>query len=284
MIQIRYKNENEPRMHVHRSEDVVYLTWPRLEELPFIRHAFSTRLGGVSKDYLASMNLSFTRGDAHDNVIENYRRFSNAVGFETWQIVCSDQTHTTNIRIVDEKDMGKGIVKSRDYQDVDGFMTNVPGPVLTTFFADCVPIYLIDPEHQAIALVHSGWRGTVGNIGGKAVKMMGEVYGTKPEEVLAAIGPSICGACYEISKDVADQFQEAYAAEDYHTMMRDDKNGKYHLDLWAACRCNLENSRVRPDHILNPNLCTCCNPDLLFSHRASKGRRGNLAAFLQIIP
>ena len=112
-------------------------------------------------------------------------------------MVFSHQTHTANIRKVTKDDWGKGYIKERDYSDVDGLITNEPEVVLTTFFADCVPIFLVDPVKNAIGLVHSGWRGTVGKISQAAILRMQEEYGSRPEDILAAVGPSICQDCYD---------------------------------------------------------------------------------------
>lgn len=133
-------------------------------------HAFSTRLGGVSEGIYSSMNLSFTRGDKEEAVKENYKRMADAAGFDMNDIVTSDQTHTANVRLVTEKDRGNGITRPRPYTDVDGMITNVPGLVLATFYADCVPLYFIDPVHRAIGLSPSGWRGTVAKIGAVTVR------------------------------------------------------------------------------------------------------------------
>lgn len=282
MIKIKWYDENEKKLTVNRKQDVIFLSWPCLDGMKFVRHGFSTRLGGVSEGFFSGMNLSFTRGDKEDAVRENYDRIAEAIGFETKNIVCSDQTHTTNIRVVTKEDCGKGVCREKEYTDIDGLVTNVPGVVLATFFADCVPVYLVDPVAKAIGLVHSGWRGTVDNIIAEAVKTMKKEYGTDPANLVAAIGPSICSHCYEISVDVAVRFKEAYPENEYEDMMEDHHNGKYHLDLWKACRYNLIGAGVPPEQIEGPNLCTCCNPEFLFSHRATGGKRGNLAAFLEI--
>ena len=122
-------------MNVNQKSGVTWLTYPAFEKIPGIVHGFSTRLGGVSQGIYESMNLSFTRGDNEDAVRENYRRLSDAMGFSMEDIVTSDQTHTTNVRVVTEEDRGNGLTKSRPYTDVDGMITNVPGVVLCTFYA-----------------------------------------------------------------------------------------------------------------------------------------------------
>ncbi len=282
-MKIKWKTEYHPQITVKEKEGVTYLTYPALEETGIVRHGFSTRLGGVSKGHLASMNLSFSRGDADQSVYENYRRLAKALDILPESIVCSDQTHTTNILTVGKEHCGMGIFCKRSYQDIDGLITDEPGVTLATFYADCVPLYLVDPVHKAIGLAHSGWRGTVGKIGTKLAAAMGDAYGTCPADLVAAIGPSICQDCYEVSEDVAEAFRDVYGTDAIAAILTDGKKpGKYQLNLWEACRRNFMEAGIRSEKISMPSLCTCCNPDFLFSHRASKGMRGNLGAFLAL--
>lgn len=255
-----------------------YLTYPGLEATGIVRHLFSTRLGGVSEGCCSSMNLSFSRGDDPEKVLENYKRIASALQCNVEDIVTSDQTHTTNIRLVTAKDRGKGVTKARDYTDIDGLITNRQGVVLATFYADCVPLYFVDPVHKAIGLAHSGWKGTAHKMGECMVKAMGEAFGTCPKDIIAAIGPSICVDCYEVSEEVAIYFRE------YEGVLMEGKApGKYQLNLWEANRQILMNAGVSAENIEVTDLCTCCNPEYLFSHRASQGKRGNLGAFLGLI-
>lgn len=261
---------------------VLYFSFPRLSKLTFCVHGFSSRIGGVSEGEFAQMNLSFTRGDKEECVRENYRRISSAVGFDHKKIVCSDQTHTNHVRVVTSQDCGKGYLCPKDYKDIDGLITNEPNVVLATFYADCVPLYFVDPVSKVIGLSHSGWRGTVADIASETVRLMTEIYGSKPENILAAIGPSICQDCYEVSEDVIEQFRVKYDRSLWGQLFYRKENGKYQLNLWEACRQNMLGAGILPEHIEVTDLCTCCNPEILFSHRASQGRRGNLAAFLSI--
>lgn len=244
-------------------------------------HGFSTRLGGVSSEHLRSLNLSFGRGDEKENVILNHRRFAAAAGYDESKLVFSDQLHNTNIHIVTSEDAGKGFVRESDIKNIDALMTNEKKIPLMTFYADCVPIFFFDPVNRAVSLAHSGWRGTVGCISKKVIEKMGEVYGSKPEDIVCAIGPSICQSCYEVSGDVIEQFKESFGdiAEDFYY---DGENGKYQLSLHKACRYTLISAGISEEHIAMPDLCTCCNPEVLFSHRASKGMRGNLAAVIML--
>lgn len=281
-MDIKWKEDKQPKMQVCQTEEVVYLSYPSLEKTGMVRHGFSTRLGGVSEGIYASMNLSFSRGDKEAAVQENYRRVARAIGFDWQSVVTSDQTHTANVRVVTNQDKGCGLTKPRPYQDVDGMITNEPGITLATFYADCVPLYLLDPVKKAIGLSHSGWKGTVGKIGKATVQAMEREYGTTPKDLIVAIGPSICQDCYEVSEDVIEKFQKAFPREQWDGLFYQKENGKYQLDLWEANRQIFLEAGVKPENISMPNLCTCCNPQLLFSHRASKGKRGNLAAFLAL--
>ena len=269
-------------MRIKENKGVTWLSYQAFEQFPDIVHAFSTRLGGVSQEIYSSMNLSFTRGDEDAAVHENYRRLAEAVGFSAEDIVTSDQTHTANVRVITEEDRGNGITKPRPYTDVDGMVTNVPGLVLATFYADCVPLYFVDPVHRAIGLSHSGWRGTAAKIGKITVEKMNEEYGTDPKDIYSAIGPSICQKCYEVSEDVILEFQKSFEKKYWDSLFYIKENGKYQLNLWEANRLIMLEAGIKEEHISMPGICTCCNPEFLFSHRASHGKRGNLGAFLGI--
>lgn len=276
-----HRHKNNTQMRENRAGELVYLTFPILEEIDWISHLFSTRMGGVSEGIYRSMNLSYTRGDEKESVDENYRRIAAALGCSVEDMVCSDQTHTTNLRIVGKTDGGKGITRKKDYENVDGLLTNEPGVYLATFFADCVPLYFVDTKRKAIALAHSGWRGTVARMGQCVVEKMREAYGTDPADLVAAVGPSICQECYEVSEDVADAFLTVFAKPGQEREILLSKGGgKYQLDLWRANEIVLTEAGVPTENIQVTDLCTCHNDRYLFSHRASRGQRGNLGAFL----
>ncbi len=276
-----YRHQNERQMEQNRAGEVEYLTFPLLTQTGMVRHLFSTRLGGVSEGIYESMNLSYTRGDNKESVDENFRRIAEVLGCRVDDIVCSDQTHTTNLKVVGRQDGGKGITRPRDYHDIDGLLTNEPGVVLATFYADCVPLYFVDTKRHAIALAHSGWRGTVARIGQCVVENMRQVYGTAPEDITAAIGPSICQTCYEVSEDVAQAFcKEFRKPGQEQEILLSKGSGKYQLDLWRANEIVLTEAGILQERIQVTDICTCHNSEYLFSHRASHGKRGNLGAFL----
>lgn len=281
-IKRKYQGKQSVRLEIHQLKNgaqVPLIHFPLLDQTGEVRHCFSTRYGGVSEGIFSSLNLSFSRGDVKEDVEENYRRVAEILETDCNHLVCSDQTHTTNVRLVTEKDAGKGVVRLRDYTDVDGLITNVPGLTLVTFYADCVPLYFVDPVHHAIGLSHSGWRGTVARMGKCTLEAMYDAFGTEASDVYCAIGPSICQDCYEVSEDVAEQFIQAFPEHESEILINKG-NGKYQLDLWKANEIVLREAGIQKGHLEVTDVCTCCNPKLLFSHRASHGKRGNLGAFL----
>lgn len=267
--------------HLHNKNGVIYITFDKLDRAGVV-HGFSTRIGGVSKGYFGSMNLSFHRGDDPDAVMENHRRFADAVGYDYRKLVFSDQVHKTDIYKVTEKDAGKGIMRDTDIREIDGLMTNVPGIPLMTFYADCVPVFFYDPVKKVVAMNHSGWKGTVAKISRCMLSRLKEEYGTEASDLICAVGPSICKDCYEVSEDVAKQFMDAYTKAQVDEIVYDKGDGKYLLDLHRANYYNLVDSGVLSEKIDVTNICTCCNSDVLFSHRASHGLRGNLGAVIML--
>lgn len=272
---LKYKNEQ----HIfdeREEKGVPYLSFPLLEQTGVVRHGFSTRLGGVSKGHCATMNISTTRGDEPEAIEENRRRIAAAIGVEPSDFTYTHQTHTTNVAVVKEKDRGG------KFLDTDGMVTNVPGICLVTFYADCVPLFFVDPVHRAIGLSHSGWRGTVGRMGKVTLELMQKQYGTDPAQVFAAIGPSICQDCYEVGRDVIGKFREAFDESLWQELFYEKADGKFQLDLWRANQIVLTEAGVRKEQIAVTNVCTHCNPDVLFSHRSTGTARGNLSAFLAL--
>ena len=275
MSKLIYKN-NEHIFDEKQVGEVLYLSYPLLEKTGLVKHGFSTRIGGVSEGIYSSMNLSFTRGDDENAVRENYRRMAKTLGVKEDSFIFSAQTHTTNVHKVTLDN------RSDQLQDIDGLITDVPGLCLVTSYADCVPLYFVDPVHRAIGLSHSGWRGTVGKIGQETLQKMRVEYGTNEKDVIAAIGPSICQDCYEVSEDVIDQFREAFDSKYWDDLFYQKENKKYQLNLWKANEIILLEAGVKRENIVVTNVCTSCNSNMLYSHRASKGQRGGLAAFMAL--
>lgn len=224
------------------------LQFPMLAQCACIAHGFTTRAGGVSGGEWSSLNLSFTRGDDEAAVRENFRRVAEAFGVSPEQIVCSMQTHTTNVRRVTAADGGAGVTRPLTWTDVDGLITDEPDVLLGTFYADCVPLYFVDPVHRAIGLSHSGWRGTVARMGEMTLRAMADAFGSRPQEVLCAIGPSICQSCYEVSADVAEQFSETFPGGGAKLLYPTTAD-KYQLNLWEANRRVLLDAGILPEHL-----------------------------------
>lgn len=261
------------------QEKVPVIKFDKLEDTGMVSHGFSTKKGGVSEGIFESMNLGLTRGDDIKKVHENYRIIAEKLNMPYEKMVLSDQTHTTNVRKVTLEDTGKGLIKPKDYKDIDGLMTNEKNLPLVTFYADCVPLFFLDKVNKVIALSHSGWRGTVGKMGMKTVEAMKNEYGCRPEDIIACIGPSICQECYEVSEDVIEEFDKSFNNKDIYYKK---ENGKYQLDLWKANEIVFLEAGIKKENIENRRICTCCNSDSLFSHRKTNGKRGNLAAFMML--
>ncbi len=273
-MDIKWIGNMEEGMTLHRKYDLLWLDYAPFREIPWLTHGFSTRFGGVSRGCYASMNLDRGSDDDPAAVRTNFERIASAIGFPVSSLVFARQTHTANVRKVRRSDRGSGLERPVPWTDVDGLITNAPGVTLVTVYADCVPLYFVDPINHAIGLSHSGWRGTAAGIGRVTIEAMQQEFGSEPSNMYAAIGPSICKSCYEVGEEVAKEFPNCYVTP--------KANGKYLLDLQGACRGVIAEAGVPLSRILMPNLCTCCNPDLFYSHRAMGKQRGEMAAFLGI--
>lgn len=260
-------------------DGVGFLTFPTLSELGFIRHAFSTRIGGVSEGIYKSMNLNFKRGDDPEKVQENYRIFCQAAGFDYQTLVSSSQDHNINVRCVTSKDCGIGIWREHDMTSVDALVTNEPNVTLVTHYADCTPLYFADPEKKVIALAHAGWRGTVEKIGEAVVDVMVEEYGCDPTDIIAVVGPAIGACCYIVDTPVFEQFASLTELKPAY-FTKSLGHGKYLVDLKETNRRMLLEAGLLSINITISDVCTKCNSGLLFSHRASKGQRGGMVAMM----
>ena len=247
-----------------------------------LQHGFSTRKGGVSKEHLASLNLSFSVEDAKENVLENFRRIGERFGKTPEDFVLSKQSHETKVLKVGTKDRGKGITKDRDYEGIDALITDEKGIILSCFSADCVPILFYDPIHKAVGACHSGWRGTKGKILQNVVEEMRKHFSSNPAEILVAIGPSICKEQYVVSEDLALSFLEDYPdlGEDTASPIQRISKDKFQLDLWDLNRRIALDCGIKEEHISISGYCTMENPELFFSHRYSQGKRGLQGAFI----
>ena len=268
-------------MELTLPQGVGVLRFAAWRGLGSVNHAFTTRIGGVSQKEFAAMNLGFNRGDPEENVAENYRLFCQAAGFEAESLVCGAQDHHVNIRRVGGEHRGLGVWRPRDMESVDGLCTDDPAVTLVVYCADCVPLYFVDEEHRAIGLAHAGWRGTAAGMAREMVRRMGEEFGTRPEGLQVAIGPSICKECFEVDEPVALEFLKLPGAEKF---VFGPEREKYHVDLWECNRQFLLGAGVPEENVATGGVCTMCESDLVFSHRKTRGQRGSNCAMLALKP
>ena len=244
-------------------------------------HGFSTRKGGVSQGIFASLNLGLTRGDDPEHVRENYRRFLSAVGtMDKTTFAMCNQVHGDTVRTITTADVKSDLYGKLHYE-ADGMMTAIPGVALVVFSADCIPVLLYDPVRRVIAALHSGWRGTAAGIVTRAVERMEEVYGCRPENILAAIGPGIGPCCFETHEDVPNAMMAAVASPAL-PFIKIKENGKFSVDLKGINAKRLELAGLAPDHIAVCGDCTACMEDKYWSHRRQGAERGSMAAVIEL--
>lgn len=263
-----------------RYQDGVGLyTSPALSRLGGFDHGFTARSGGVSEGGFASLNLSFTRPEKRENVMENYRIFSRAAGIPFESMVMDNYEHGTTVFKVDRADAGKGYLAD-PLPSCDGLITNDPAITLITGHADCMAFYFVDPVKRAIGLAHAGWRGAQGRIGSAVVSMMAREYGSNPADIIASVGPSICPDCFEVGDNVAAEFAAAFP-ELPCVLQRE--GARSHVDLWMIAAAQFVEAGILTEHISLFDVCTMTTPRL-YSHRRDKGNTGGMAAYLRILP
>lgn len=267
-------------LRIREKGSVKYITFPLFDRYETVNCVFTTRLGGVSTGKYSSMNMSLTGGDDRERVLENYRIICECAEIDPSHLVLSHQTHTNNVVCVTKEDIGRGITKA-SFTDVDGMITDIPEIALVTQYADCTPLIFFDPVKKVIATSHSGWRGTIKQIGKVTVEKMVEAYGCKPENIIAAIGPCIGSCCYEVDDPVYNAFCKIKYL-DIDKIFTVLGGGKYMLDLVEANKQILINAGVKEDNVSLSDICTCCNYEELHSHRATNGERGTLAAIIEL--
>ncbi|MBP5224356.1 MAG: laccase domain-containing protein, partial [Lachnospiraceae bacterium] len=240
------KPEARQRLVFHDGP-LPFFSFPHLDEAGVL-NGVTTKYGGVSTGCFAALNMACLKEPAMI-VQENYRRVAQTLGFDENRAVLSYQTHSAGIRTVLPEDAGKGPFSARDYTDTDGLVTDIPGMTLTVLSADCPLLLFYDPVNRAIGAAHSGWRGTVAGMAQEMVRRMHYEFNTAPEDLLAGIAPSICRDCYEVSSDVAEQFEERYGHYRFDQLADRKENGKFQLDLWKANEFNLLEAGVDKKNI-----------------------------------
>ena len=245
------------------------------EETGLVDHCITTRMGGVSGGCYSSLNLRFNCDDERANVIENFRIAAETAGAEIDQLVLSRQVHEAEVVSVGKAERGNGVLRENAFESADGLITDEPGVALVTLYADCVPLLFLDKRTGAVASVHSGWKGTVKRIGAVAVRRLCEDYGSRPEDILCAIGPSIQEDHFEVGDDVAEIFIKEFGSDTAALY-----GSRYHVNMQRAIIKQLMAEGVPEGNIENSGLCTYCCSDVFFSHRKTSGRRGNFAAII----
>lgn len=253
------------------SEIVIKYNWKKCN-LPLIS-VISTRIGGVSLKPYHELNVSYHVGDDHKRVTENRKIFCKAIGIELDSLVLAQQAHSDKIMVVDESHAGCGVY---DYEsglpNTDAIITNSNSIAIGILTADCVPVMLFDPIKKVIGVAHAGWKGSLLKIAEKTVLKMKEVYGTKPSDCLSALGPCIGKCCYEVSNNIIEQFKNSFGYE--------SKNDENKLDLLQIIKMQLIDIGVKD--ISSMELCTACNLNLFYSHRAENGHTGRMISLLKL--
>ncbi len=272
--------ESNDRITVQKKGDLVYLEFANLKEYDsMLTHCFTTRLGGVSTGECTALNLSFNRNDSRDNVLQNYRIIAQALGVDFNKLVLSHQVHDNKIKYVGLEDAGKGLVIDSDIIGYDGLTTNIPGIPLVTFYADCVPVLILDPVKKAISAVHSGWKSTLGNIAYEALTQMKSLYDSQMSDLRIVIGPSICSSCFEVGEEVYRLFADKFSW--CHAYVK-RKSDRYYIDLQQIIKKVLTDSGVLDKNILVSDICTKCNKDVFYSYRGDEKKTGSLAAIMML--
>ncbi|MCI8341733.1 MAG: peptidoglycan editing factor PgeF [Firmicutes bacterium] len=267
-------------MKLIEKNGVKFFRFDNLENSGFVRHCFSTRVGGVSLGALESLNLGYSRGDKRENVTENFKRICEANEMDFEKMVFGKQVHGTAVKRVRADEKGCGALFESKIEGYDGFVTNEPSVVLVTFHADCVPLFFADSENRAVGLSHSGWKGTAMNMAAATVEKMKAEFGTDPQKLICAIGPSIGKCCFEVDFPVADEFLTKFGFASEFVEKR--KDGKYMIDLWGINKRLLIEAGVREENIEVTHECTKCNGKLFYSHREMGEKRGSMAAFMSV--
>ena len=250
-----------------------------------IAHAVSTRFGGVSKPPFDSLNLALHVGDEAAYVIANRKKFIQSLGFKVSDIVTPNQVHGDKIFRVDENYRGCGCENYADsIPETDALITDTPHLPLMLCFADCVPIFFVDVENRAIGLAHGGWKGTLKKIAAKTLLKMNSEFGTRPENCLIGIAPSIGSCCYEVGDAVIDKCKETFPKNFDELLI--NRDGKIFLDLWRANVIQLLEVGAEEKNIDVAGECTCCQSSWYFSYRAAQknklDRTGRIAALIAL--
>lgn len=267
------------KLNINKS-GLKYYSIEEFDRTNSVKTCFTTNKGGVSNKEYATLNMGTKTKDKIENIKANYKLICHELNIDENNLVFTDQIHGDFIQIVDRKNSKGDIVGHNRISNTDGLITSNKEVCLVTQYADCVPIYILDTKNEVIALIHSGWRGTVKEIGKKAIDIMKKQYNTDPLDCLAAIGPSIGQCCYEVDQKVIEEFNKEIGNIDDFLVYKDNK--KFDIDLWGINKMILKKAGIRDENIIVSEICTSCDKNF-FSYRRDKGETGRMAALMELI-
>ena len=259
-----------------KSKSLRYLTIEEFKEYGVSAY-FTSRRGGISQDSFKSLNLGLHTIDSNDNVLSNRKLISEAIGIDHRNLTAGEQVHGNKVLVVREQDKGKGALKyNNSIKGVDALITDIKDLPLVSFYADCVPLFFLDPVQKVGGLAHAGWKGTVSKIAIKTLDKMTEQFNSSPEQCMIGIGPAISGVNYEVDDNLANKFRETF---DFHKeVCEKKKNGIYLLDLPKTNYMMLCKAGVRPENIINSSMCTYDLKEYFYSYRRDNGKTGRMAS------
>ena len=267
------RNSRRQAMLKKEKNGIIYYEFEHLAKTGLVNHCFSSRVGGVSKPPYTSMNLAYHMGDTRLDVDKNFQLISEAIGFDHEKIKMTRQIHQTGIQTINNE-------TGQITEDIDGLVTTISGPVLTTYYADCVPLLFLDPVKRVIANSHAGWRGTVHNMAGKTIHEMVNQFSCQPQDILVGVAPSISVRHFEVEKEVVRAFEEKLPLAMPHIHQKSEH--KWHIDLPQINNELLIQAGILEKHIERSNLCTFEDEVHFYSHRREGRARGNMAAMIAL--
>ncbi|GAB6137538.1 peptidoglycan editing factor PgeF [Halanaerobaculum tunisiense] len=266
---------------LQQKDGVKYYIIEEFAATGLVEHAFTTRVGGVSTGEYASLNLGLHVADKKEAVLKNRKQICKVLNSNPQNLVAGKQVHSDQIKLVTAQDKGKGAL---DYEtavdDTDALLTAESGILLTSYYADCTPIFLLDPESEVVGLVHAGWRGTVEKIAQQTVMKLKEVYGTELNDLLVGVGPAIGKCCYQVDSKVIEPLQKQFSQ--WQQLVDKVADDQWKLDLSLANQVQLEEIGVPSKNIIHSNLCTACDSNLFYSHRRDGTRTGRMASLIKL--
>lgn len=270
-----------PNWYRVENNGIRYYCASNLQSTGLIKHGYSTRIGGKSLTPFDTLNLGLAVNDNKAHVLENRRLFASVLGLNADKIVVPSQTHGKKVKRVTSEHAGRGAFDYADsISDTDALITNTRGLTLSLHFADCGSVFFLDPVNRAIGLAHAGWRGTASKIVIETIESMKREFGSDPKDIQAAIGPCIGRCCYEVGKEVAEQFFESFPNNE--NVIEQSLKNKWHVNLKTANYSLLVQAGIKDENISVSEHCTCCLKDEFFSYRRD-GKTGRMSGWISLI-